>query len=467
MSGANFEDSPVWYEVLDIIKNSKGSKLFKIVGTIHTEKEDIGVWDLNDLEKTRDFLKDFGDSAVVRFKLGLGDYTNRLWPCRNNLEFTIKRIPMADAAFRQKTDEEIITTRYKAIFNQQHNPAIGSSDIQSVKIEDLNVSDIVEVELELLDRGLEPLRIKTTSGIFRKIKLQDYVTSTLGHESNQVLVDGKPVLDALDIVEFDNKDTIQNLVVANGMHLTSLTTFLQNDKGLYNQGIGTYFMKYKGKRTWFVYPVYDASRFDKKGKKVIFYMVPQEKLPQLERSYWEDGDILKVAITAQRVYNDSAGLAEANTGGGFRMPDARSFMKKPVVITPDGPVVDRARLNHEVVNAARKDGLDYAPVVTNGVSANVYVQRSAIVGKSRGQIDIVWEGADEELIFPGMPAKCVYLVQGKVKEVKGTVLFLHSLSARIEKNNAQAFKTTARITLACEQQDNIPDLPSRGVPGEE
>lgn len=463
----DYEDSTVWQNVKDIIKHSKGTRLYDFKGTIYTPNESVGVWELNDIEFIRDYVNDVSYAIKIRFRIGLGDYVNRIYPHRDNLEFRLERFPIKEGGTQRKTTEPPIIRRFKVIFDPSINPPVGVSDLQMNKIQDLNKVDMPQLCFELVDRNMEPLRIKFTSGIYRNKKLIDFIRATLGGESLRIKVDGKPVIDALDIVEPDNKEEIPHIVIPAATHLSSITTLIQEKIGIYNKGLGTFFQTYRDKRTWFVYPLYDDERFDKVEYKAVFYTVPQDKLPQLDRSYWEDGKVLKVAVTAQRMYKDSAELTMMNSGSGFRMPDANAYMKKPIKITADGPVAKRANLNHEVTTKEREDGLNYAPMTVNGPSANPFVKKSYVLAHSFAQIDILWENADDELIYPGMPCKYVYLSQGQAIELKGEVLFCHVFTAHVEKQHAQAFKTMMRLSIACAAQFKIPELDYYGVPGEE
>lgn len=463
---ASYDHSTLWLEVRELIRNSNGAKLFDFKGILHTEKEDIAIWDLNPIATERDYLTQVGDTKVVRFKMPMGDYVNRLHPFRDNLEFTIRRTPLSEAGQQRKINTEISVIRYKALFNPKNNPPVGASDVQMYNIRDLNTIDMVEVQIELCHRSLEALRIKSTSGVYKDQYVDNFLKAVIGYEVNQVLVDGRPCVDVVSIVPPDNASLTPHITVPTGTRLVNLPTFLQHELGIYNRGIGTFFQVYRGKRTFFVYPTYDTERFSGDEPKIVFYAVPQDKLPQLDRSYTVEGNIVKVAVTAQRVYTDSAEINTMNVGNGFRMADARSFMKKPVEFDENGPKGNRARVNHELVIKNRKDGLDYAPVVQGGPSSNPYIQKSKILQSSLGQLDIVWENADEELIYPGMPCRYTYLSQGKAISVKGTVLFVHGLTTRQGRQTTQAYATTLRISLAVETFNHVPDIEFAGVRGE-
>jgi len=461
-----YDNSTLWIEVKKIIAASAGAALFNYKGILHTEKEDIGVWDINPITTERDYLTNFGDTKVIRFKIPLGDYVNRLYPFRDNLEFTLRRTPLGVSGQKKKQDSAIQVTRFKVIFNPRNNPPVGASDIQMHHVHDLNRTELVEVQVELLNRSLEPLRVKTVSDCFWDTDPSTLLSTLLTSSANKIQVNGKACIDAIDIADCDNAEKAPHIVIPAGTRIMNLPTFLQNELGLYNRGIGTFFQVYRGKRTIFVYPTFDTERFNGKEPRAAFYAVPQEKLPQMDRTYAVDGDILKIAVTAQRTYTDSAELGMMNGGAGFRMADARAFMKKPVEITKDGPRANRARLTHELVIKNRKDGLDYAPISQGGPSSNPYVLKSRVLQNYLGQLDLVWENADEDLIYPGMPCRYTYLSQGKAVSVNGTILFVHALTTRQGSMDSQAYRTTARITIAVEPFNHVPDINFTGVKGE-
>lgn len=463
----NFENLPIWNEVKNqIMKKANGPRLWDIKGTLHTPKEDIGVWDLNPIEIFRNFLEDIGETKKVKFKIGLGTYVKRVYPFKENLEFTIHKTPLGRTGSARQSNQDILVTRYKAIFNPTNNPKVSMSDLDLIPDTDLNQIDLPEIQLELVDRGAELFRIKTTSGIFIKKTMTDYVQSTIATELSKITVDGRTILDALEISPLDNTETIPHILVKNGTRIQHLIDYLQNEIGMYNRGAASFYLPYKGKRTFFIYPTHDTDRFDGKDRKAIFYMVPQDKLPMLDHNYWEDGNILKIAVTAQKLYSDTAQLNYMNQGAGFRAADSDAFMKKPIEPRNGVPYGNRGRLNHEIVKETRVDGLDFAPYHGKSTS-NPFAMRSNVNRLSMGQIDLTWENGDEDLLYPGMPCKCVYMAGDKAVSVKGTILFVNGLTSRIEKQTAQAYRTTLRVSIACEPIKHTPtDVNYNGIKGE-
>lgn len=465
----DIESTSLWSDVEEVIYSKSRQPVYDYKVTIHTAKEDIEVWDLYSIETIRDYSTKISDSPKVLFKMGLGDYVNRLFPYRENLEVTVRKIPLkADGATRDSKVAPIVT-RFKGIFNTKANPQVGGSDLEFQDSHSLNTHDVVDVMLELIDRSVEFLRIKTTGGSFANKTYDEVIRGLLGGESSRVIVDGKPCLDGLSLVPPDNKEKQPQVIIPHGLRLTSLPTYLHEKlSGVYNRGIGTYFQLWDSRRTWFVYPLYDTERFDKGDKRAVFYSVPQEKLPGMDRTYVLNGDALKIIATAQKMYRDSAETKQMNKGSGFRVADARSFMKKPIKMTADGPVGDRGRLNHEAVHKDRDDGLNFAPYLNTGATSNPFALRSQIVSNVMAQIDLVWENSDISLIYPGMPCKYVYMSQGKPISLKGTILFVHEHTYKNDRAHKDAiFRSNARISIVCEPQTIKPELPTSESVGDD
>lgn len=421
------EKTALWADIRKVLEDPAKPVKFRYEAFIHTEKEDISLMKLTNLDIVRDYANNIGEEIFCSFIMPLGDYVKRVYPFRNNLELTVRRKQTSEAANKVLTEYPSEAVRYKAVFLPNENKSVKGNEFDQIDKHTLDRMDILTVKLQLLDRSLEPLRIKTTSGTFANVAHKDLIHALLAGESAKVLVDGKPSIDGVDIVEPDNKESKKHVIVPSGTLVTGLATFLQEKfNGIYTKGIGTFLQSYAKKKLWFVYPLCDYKRFDKESKpKAVFYMVPENRFSSVERSYRESGDILHVLITGQKHYQDSGESDMMDGGNGFRMTEARSFMKKPVKITPEGPKASRAQMNHETIVVDRKDNLNYAPVSGEATSSNPFTKYSSLSLKMMARVDLVWENANPDLIYPGMPCKYMFLENDVTRELKGTVVFCH------------------------------------------
>ena len=460
MADYQIEHSPIWPDVTKIIYSDSKPVKFEFKGMLHTEKYDIPIFRIKTIDVERDYINNLSDYIFIEFDLPLGDYATKLYPYRGNLEFTIKRIRLQETAGGKEPNTGIFTERLKAVFNPQENRVVNASQTEQIDAASLNIAEWVTVKLQLLNRSIEPLRIKTVDGIYRDVTVKQIIHNLLAGESNKVLVDGKPSIDGIDIVEPDNKESRKHINIPTGTKITSIPSYLQEIScGVYNAGIGTYLQTYNKNKLWFVYPFYNLTRFSENVPKLIIYELPKERFKNSDRTYFQDGKILNIVATNETKYSDSAETDYMNNGSGVRMSDANTFMKKPIVITDKGPKGVRAHLNFEVVNEERKDGLNYAPISASRITSNPYSEYSKVLSRNIARLDITWENADPLLLYPGMPCKYVFLSKNKPVELKGILYYVHAFTALqgqgIDNNQ---YRTVCQLTIAVDRYSHIPKV---------
>jgi hypothetical protein len=428
-SDFQIETNALWADIQTISGSSVKNPNRILQGMLHTEKFDVPIFKMISLDIVRDYVNMISDQVFVEFQMPLGDYIAYLYTFRDNLEFTVKRT-IVDVHGTRQEDTELEETRYKAIFDTSKNVPVRGNELNLMDQETLNKSNIITVNLQLLDRSIEPLRIKTISGTFNKATRKQLIHTLLGGESLKVLVDGKPAVDAMDIVDPDNQEPCKTTVIDDFTPISSIPTFIHEKQGgLYTGGVGTYFQTFKEKRTWFIYPLYDITQFDSTKKpKAIFYMMPSGRMTLADNTYREEADIIHILLSDKKNYMDGAGNPHMNNGVGFRMADAKSYLKKPVELTEEGPVANRTRLNFEVGMQNRKDGLNYAPEV--GVSANPFIEYSKVLFRNLAKLECVWNNGNINKIYPGMPCKFMYINNGEIKEARGIILLVHDSMSR-------------------------------------
>lgn len=465
MSIASIESTALWADIKDVMNAKVNPTRFDYRGLLHTEKEDLTILKIVAIDIVRDYVNAVGDLIHIEFKMPLGEYMIRLYPFRTNLEVTLKRTALTDN--NAKIDgSKIITTRYKAVFLTEENPNLTGKEHEQHDIATLNNAEIVTVKLQLLNRSLEFLRIRMAQGVFRNVTQKQLIHTVLGGESSKVLIDGKPAIDGMNIVEPDNQEVRKNTIIPSSTVITSIPSYLQEKSGgVYSTGIGTYLQFFNKRLLWFIYPTWNTKRFVKsKDDSIIFYALPEGRFQGLDRTYFKNASIVKALITGKRRYTDSADIDYMNQGSGFRMADAKAFMKKPVAITENGPMAKRLNLNTEVAAESRKDGMNYAPRVSS--SSNPFKEYSRINGRNIAQIDVVWENCDPELIYPGMPCKYVFLDEGRTVELNGTVGHVQAstqvLGVGITSNS---YITNSVVTLLCEQKPMTRKLPTQSPTG--
>lgn len=448
------EATPVWNIIKKIIQNKSSKSKYQYVGKFHTKLIDREVFKILTIDDLRDYASRLCPYVQIEILIGLGDYVYDFYPFRHNLEFSISRRLVNEVTGGGVPNKDTLIERYKVVFLSELNPEPVGSEYARMSQQMLNTKKVISVKIQLLNRSFEPLRIKAIGGCFRDCSYQDLIRASFETESVRVLVDGQPSISMIDIVEPDNKTIMKNIVLKQGLKLTSLPSFLQNNlAGVYNAGIGTFIQRYKEKMGWYIYPLYRQSRVGSNIPNMIFYTVPTERYQGSEYTHLTEGNTTHVLISGNKEFSDSAEVDFMVEGSGFRLTDPRSFMTKPVEMTNDGPVGLRHRVNTEVLMLSREDGLDYSPVTKSAMSVNAFKEYSDVLSRSGSVINLSWQYSDPDLIYPGMNCKIAYLEENTVKYRVGVILQTHSYTALGAVNaNSKNHITTTAVSIFLEKE---------------
>lgn len=420
------EKLSIWADIRRVFNSGPKNTKYQIEAILHTEKDDIKVLLIKNIDEVRDYGKNIGSEIFIEFELLLGTYVKKVYPYRPNLELTLKFRALSETGDGFLSNSKITTERYKAIFLENENLNIKGSEYDNISSDELDILTSATVKLQLLNRALEPFRIKMTGGTFTNVNQRELIHGIVGGESQKIVVDGVKSIHAIDIVKPDNQDKATTIIIPQLTAVVNLPTLLQERYGgVYSSGLGNFLQKYDNRTSFFVYPLYDTKRFEENVRKAIFYNLPRDRFLAVERTYRRDGDITHILVSGGKSFKDEGEASMMNDGVGFRMSNAIDFMKKPVEMTLAGPKAVRKKFNTEVTNEKRKDGLNYAPVSGNAISANNFAQYSRIAERLGGRIDVTWENADPSQFYPGMPCKYIYVENNRSVEVKGIVLYVH------------------------------------------
>lgn len=426
------QDSPLWLDLEKIFGGKEPIPVYTYTGEVHTDTEDIKIDNLVSIDTKRDYVNNIGDEIRIKFQLSYADYIRKFYPKRDNLELTLVRKQLVSDGGAIDESKPELRERFKAIFMPDQNFHANLHTAETVDDHTLNTRPPIDIQLQLLNRTLEPLRIKTFHGVFNDIEREKLIRAVLAGETAKVMIDGKPGIDAMDIVKPDNKEKIKQIIFPHWTSVLSLPTYIQErHTGMYNNGIGSYFQTYRNKRTWFIYPLYDMKRFSEPVYKLIVYAVNGQQFMGMDRTYRIEDKTLHISVTGERQYVDDGETSMMQLGSGFRQTKADDIMDMAFDIPPGkGPVGIRKKINTEAIIRERDDSLNYAPMSSREISNNIFAEASKVAVRNGARIDAVWHNSDPSLLYPGMPCKYVYMTDKDIKEVNGVLLFNQSLATK-------------------------------------
>ena len=432
MASMSIENSLLYPDIRDIVKNpdEKYNPIFNFEAKLHTVDKDLDYRDgivLVDIYILRNYVENISDYIEVKVSIPVGTFLYDIYDYLDNIEFTI----ITTKQLYRNGEPLTVVERFKAVYLLEKNMAVPNTISQSK--EDLNNQMPLVVTLQLLDRSVETIRIKTTQGNFDKgvngnkdMSISAFFKSLISEQCNKILIENKPALDGFDIEEPDNKDKLKSVTIPSFTRIIELPEMIQEKNiGVYNGGIGCYVQKfgtdpYNYKKNMFIYSLYNADKYKDAEYKLMIFSPLTSSHSSGENTYKYKDKILKVLPHGISKINDNKETSVMSSGSGFRMSNANSYMKKPVDMTPDGPKFKRNELSSEVIFKDRADGLNFAP--NKSVSGNQFKLTADLLKKNGNYVTVEISNMDHDFIYPA--AKCKILYENKeqsITEVFGVV----------------------------------------------
>lgn len=431
---------------------------------IHTKEEDIPIAKVYFRQDVKRYAEETSGFGIVTVMLAKGDFFYRLFPFRDNLEMSITSKFMFKNG---KVDEERTRVeRFKALYQDKANPSPQMDGDSNRTIEELNGQGIIELEFEIQELFEEAYRLITADGAYVDETTQDILEAACTTRMNKVKIEGKPLVDAIHVEPPHNEEPYGTLIVRRGLMVHELPGWLQErGHGVYSHGIGNFIDRFKEKVTWFVYPLYDfEKRFKDDVEKLVIYFAPEDRYSGIENTYRKEGKVTYIVTTSTPPVTDNARNDELNRGAGFRLTSAKGIMSKPADLTV-GVKADYRKLNSEIVNNGRKDQANFARTV--GSAHNQYLQVSRILKNEVTFVDLTWNYADTDTIYPGMPCKCIFMNQGIYEERHGTVMATLGVARMVGNPMTSTYhKQDIELKVAMEPINYTPPVQKGGYYGD-
>ncbi len=396
---------------------SKASKNLNVYvkAILHNKDTEIVIEDnfFMFLEIDRDYIQNRSDFIRFGFQYPTGTFMKEIYNKRDNLEVTLmyRNILYND---ENKPILKKITRKYKALLIGAEG---GSMDTQYTKSNPniLDKGNMSIITLQLVDRIYEVLfplpliltRRSSSVGNVLKTHLLETITELdikIEDENIELITDViEPHNDVVyDFINYQQEDKEEVL------KLLELGKFLQNTKGVYNGGLGTYLQHYKDKDIMFYYPVADIRRFNETEDRLEAY-IPNNELAgsTSEKSFIRDGDVLKIVVDADvKDYNigDKTLLTKGNSVASLDL----DLISSGLMFEDDG-YGGIKNTKDEVYNIDTlrdlKDG-NKKPIFI-GATENLYTTRTNILINSLIVFSLEWKYGNPDEIFPGMPIKII------------------------------------------------------------
>lgn len=418
----DIQKSSLWREVQAVI--SAGVKNVHQMWdvTIYAGEETIIPFKLMSIDIDRDYLHNYTDYVLIDVYIPLGTYAKRLYPNINNVEIELKSITIGESADTVDLDSDVQVKRFTAVMVDTGNPIVENSIGNITSEEDLNRIDIMRVKFQLLNQALDQIRTIPTGVIYRDMTVEDVIKAELARVSQQAKVDDTQAVKGVSMVPASNKAKRSSIIIPHNVPIVHVPHHVHyHCGGVYSSGLGYYLQD----KTWYVFPVYDTTRFQDGDPTLTIINIPSHQLPGIERTYRKDGDNLVVLATGKTNFKDLRNIAQLNHGNGVRFADADQLLNNFVAVKGNKAVAARAKSNTEILANERPNDINYVTQGKRPVNANPFVEYSALAARQGSGINLVWENADPSVIYPGMPTRVMYLDGDEVKELEGVLQGAH------------------------------------------
>lgn len=428
----DFNNSLLSQDIQDITSNHKDifepGFLFEVI--LHTEKKDLTNVDgilINNIYIIRDYITNISDYIEINLTIPFGTFIFDVYDYLDNIEVSL----IATKQLYKNKKPVKVKEKYKAVYLLDKNTII--PNMSNYSKEDLNQRLPLVITLQLLDRSVETLRIKTTQGNFDKIlnknndmSIKTYLKSVISEQCNKILIENKPCVDFIYIEEPDNKDDLKSITLPSGTRVIEIADYIQeNNIGIYNAGIGTYIQKfgidyYTFKKCFFIYSTLNGNKFKNSEYKIIFYN-PIVSIKSIDNhTYKYENKVLKILPHSIKGIQDNKETLVMSRGSGIRVSNANSMMRKPVIMKEEGPIFKKDQLVTEIAFKSRRDGLNFAP--NKKISNNLFKLTSEVLQNQGNTITIDVSNLDPDYIHPGASCKIMYEEKGnKIKEIYGVI----------------------------------------------
>lgn len=413
------EKTPIYAEVENIIKETKYSQSFYWQAKVLLEDIEYDIFKVLSLDFVRNYKDNIGDLVMMSCYVPLGFYTKKIYHNKHNLEINLYKKAVGN-------DNQVIAVYpYKAILVTKRAPSVTGKDIDNYTEEQLDLMDILTIDIQLIDKSIEKLRLTTVGGIFRDTTNDAVVRGVLYQESKDILIDAQPSVDRIDWVPTGNTKVRDHVVIPQGVKLLDVPNYVHEKcGGLYATGLGNYMQN----KIWWIYPLYDIKRFDDEQRKsAMLFKVPTKRMSNIDRSYRLEDNKLFMLVTGNVKSKDDGDMQFLNKGNGFRQADASQFMSAQAVEIQDNKaVMSRGDLNTEATVETREDGKQNAPLSKEAISSNKLKAISDVASRAGGTLELTWENSNAEELIPGMMIRFHYMDNEDMRYIDGVLHYAHT-----------------------------------------
>lgn len=390
-----------------------------------------------------DFVNQRSEMYQIRCRFQPGVYFNDIVPYRDDL--------ICQLVIR--SDSDSVMREYVAIPKVDKDVRSESNSNIHNNMDALNEVNAVSYEFQLMDKGFAKLRNLPYSNIFLMSNVQTAIITALDEGSKLAELTGYDSYKSVYMhTPVDNPNTYRQIIIPNGTRLINVPQYLQehNDHGVYSKGLGSFYKQ----RYWWVYPLFNVNRVDTHPRPLDVIRVPQNKIPDLDFTFYQTSTGITIISTGDAVHSDNADIRKQNEGVGKRVVMGDAVAGDTGYHYNNGrAVTTRADSLQEYKLSDRRNGEEWIPLDLDP-TGNLMVPLSDNARNEGEIITVEWRNGDTGYLEPGHPVRYNYLYDDDTMMVrKGVLLGYRTDYIPITDHVVPYMKRTTKITMFLKRQE--------------
>ncbi|EGO2129129.1 hypothetical protein ITP31_003952 [Salmonella enterica] len=369
---------------------------------------------------TADFVSKFTTDFDILTMVSLVDYRYKIYPNRDNLKALVQWFPIDASSNKYTSPKPLYADTYRALLFDNDDGATAAASALSAKQETNSLDEERVIKVALVEIASESLSYKNAQGTFRYTDNQNIVEGFISSQIKQEAQLNPAANVKLEMYPIDEVVEKRDAVtIPIKTRLVDVPEFMQTKEGgLYSNGLGSFIQR----DTWWIYPVFDTSRFTKTTRRLKIIQMAGPYAPMAEQSWlYENGELTVVCTTASKM-QDISTSAQINNGTGTRFIKASEMFNNTTGGDPNKEHFNSEGILAEFQVGKRDDGNNIAMFSDVAITDNIVNEYSKIAFR-KGQIFItIWQRSMARYVYPGMPMRLYYDKDGQTMVYDGVVM---------------------------------------------
>lgn len=321
----------------------------------------------------------------------------------------------------------------------------------------LNTINLIPYEFQLIDKGYAKIRNVPASNIFMMANVRDALMTIMEQSTQGIGLTGYDRYKGLELYEpVDNVNNYRQIIFPSGTRLKDVPQFLQNhnEHGVYSKGLGSFYKQ----NHWWIYPLYNTERVKTHPRPLNLIRVPQNKIPDLNSTFYVTPTALTIILTGKADHTDQADIRKQNDGVGQRLIMGDAIAGDTGHHYNAGKAITtRADSMQEYKLSDRRNGEEWIPIDPNP-TGNIMVSLSENARNQGEILQVEWRNGDTGYLEPGHPLTYQYFYDDDTVYVRrGVLLGYRNDYIPVTSDVRPILKRTTMLTIFLKAQDRYTD----------